>query len=103
MSDQQKAYEDMSIEQVLDLIDSGEITAQEVLDHEMQGKKRKTLISVLEKMIPPPEEIDESVSVVFLQNTKHNKTFYQAGQKAEVPAEDYEVLLAAKVIRPREE
>lgn len=106
MSDQQQqnAFEDLSIDQVLELIENGEVTAEEALDIEMQGKNRKTLIGILEKMLTPdPPEEPETVKVIFVRNTKHNRTRYQAGQKVEVSKEDYDVLLAAKVIRLPEE
>src|SRR5690606_32121515 len=106
MSDQQQtiAFDDLSIDQVLELIENGEVTAEEALDIEMQGKNRKTLILALEKMIEPdPPEEPETVKVIFVRNTKHNRTLYQVGQKDEVSKEDYDALLAAKVIRLPEE
>lgn len=104
----QKDMESMSADEVLGLIETGDLSAQEALDIERQGKNRKTLIGVLEKLIQPPEssnkhEQSELVKVVFLVNTKHNKTLYQAEQKEEVSKEDCETLLAANVIRLREE
>ncbi|WP_220084714.1 hypothetical protein, partial [Paenibacillus dendritiformis] len=52
---------------------------------------------------PKQHEEVEKIKVSFIANTKHNDTCYTYGQKAEVTAEDYGVLLAAKVIQPPEE
>ncbi|MGG1597619.1 hypothetical protein [Paenibacillus naphthalenovorans] len=107
MPDEQNSFENLSIDDVVGLIENGEITAEEALEIEKKGKQRKTLIGILEKMLPDPEALGEqrleTVKVVFVANTKHNKTLYRKGEKAKVSPEDYEVLLAAKVIASEEE
>lgn len=119
MPEQLNDLEGLSIEEVLQLVESGDLTAAVALELEQQGKNRKTLIAQLEKLLEPnepekqedekpsstpsPQPSPETVRVVFVKNTKHNKTLYKAGQRADVSQEDYDILLAAKTIRPVEE
>lgn len=66
----------------------------------MQGKSRKTLIETLEKMIESESSKEpETVKVVFVRNTKHNRKIFQAGQQVELSKEDFDVLTEAKVIQ----
>lgn len=100
MKAQQNAFEDMSIEQVLSLIENGDFTPEQAIDIEMQGKSRKTLIETLEKMIESESSKEpETVKVVFVRNTKHNRKIFQAGQQVELSKEDFDVLTEAKVIQ----
>jgi mannose/fructose/N-acetylgalactosamine-specific phosphotransferase system component IIB len=108
MSEQQQInLENMSVDEVLELIENGEITPEEALKIEAEGKNRKTLVGTLDKMIESTnmseQEKPVKVKGVIVANVKHNKDRYQAGQRVELPQEDYDVLLAAKVIRPIEE
>ncbi|RXZ77257.1 hypothetical protein EBB07_33840 [Paenibacillaceae bacterium] len=47
-----------------------------------------------------PEPEPELVKAVVIANCKHNRDRFTVGQRIEVSAEDYKVLLEAKVIRP---
>lgn len=116
MDEQSNILNGLSIEGVLLKVESGEITPDAALEAEKQGQNRKTLIAQLERMVE--QQSDESqgseqtpdapatndeqgiTKAVFLKNVKHNKTLYKTGQKVELSQEDYEILLAANVIRP---
>lgn len=93
------SFEDLTIDEVTELVSSGRITALEALEAEKQGKNRSTLISALEKLVKPPETQSKTVKVVFTANTKHNSKRYVFGQTAEVFLEDFDILQAAKVIK----
>lgn len=106
MSDQQNnPFEDKSIEEVLELIENGDLTPAQALEIEIEGKNRKTLIATLEKMLESSQEEKQAdmVKGVIIKNVKHNTTRYQIGQKEEFSKEDFEILLATKAIRPLEE
>lgn len=92
-------FEALSIEEVMKKIEDGEFAADEALELEKQGKNRKTLVGILEKMIETPN-LPETVKAVFVENTKFNRTLYVAEQVEEFSKEDFDILLAAKVIRP---
>lgn len=104
MSEQQNnPFEDKSIEEVLELIENGDLTPAQALEIEIEGKNRKTLIATLEKMLESSPKQADMVKGVIVKNVKHNTTRYQIGQKEEFSKEDFEILLAAKAIRPLEE
>jgi hypothetical protein len=110
MSDEQKTFENMSIDEVMTLIENEEITAQEALEIERQGKNRKTLIGLLEKMLGDPgkdpandesksEPKPEKMKVKLLKNIKYNKDRYKIGEEIEIDSKDEEAFVKAGIIK----
>lgn len=98
---EQKAFEDLSIEEVLALVESGEYTPEQALDIERQGKGRKTLIAALQKMVIPDDPVTEDQNeskVRLLKNIKYKRKWYSIGQEIEVDDKVREAFVKAGII-----
>lgn len=101
-------FDERSIQEVVELVERGEITAQEALETEKQGKNRKTLLNILEKMIGTTDhETDDSkkqnqenqkLSVTLLKNIKYKRKWYKIGDEIEIDSGDREAFIRAEII-----
>lgn len=100
----EESYKKLNVDEVLEAIQKGEISAEQALDYELVGKKRKTLLDALKEMIEPsaddtPELETRSHEVTFNQNIKFGKNRFKRGEETKVSAEEYSDLLKAGVIQ----
>lgn len=86
--------------------DETAVTEQEQIKGETaateQGENSSDEAAASEQQPPAPPEQPEPpvmVSVVCLTNIKHDKDFYQAGQRVDLPEEVFAALQRAKAVR----
>lgn len=107
-------YKNLTVEEVLEAVRNGEISAEEVLEIEKQGKARRTLVEALEEIIsgkstddefqePPQDQTLEDpeetlITVEFNKNVKLGTDLFKTGDKIDVNEGLYETLVNAKVI-----
>lgn len=102
---------DLNVDEVLELVNSGEVSVEDALTHEKNDKNRATLISKLESMTPAPteneqesgsdtqegtEEVEDKVKL--LKNIKYKGERYKVGQEIEVTAKDKKSFADAGII-----
>ncbi|HZG16960.1 MAG TPA: hypothetical protein VE710_18370 [Candidatus Bathyarchaeia archaeon] len=100
-----KSLDDMSVEEVLEMVESGACTAAEALELEKQGKNRKTLVNALEKLVvdsggeSATDGLKESkAKVTLLKYVKYKGIWYNIGQEIEVEEKDLQSFAKAGII-----
>lgn len=101
--EEQKSFENLSIDEVMCLVSSGQVTPEEAIEIEAQGKNRKTLIGALGKLIgddneKTEEQKPETNKVNLLQNIKYKGERYQIGEEIEIDPKDRESFIKAGII-----
>jgi len=107
-------YKNLTVDEVLEAVENGAISAEQALEYEKQGKARKTLVEALEELVNAnqstgdetlepssetiPEEEQSFITVKLIENVKLGRDLYKAGDKLGVDEEVYETLIKAKVI-----
>ncbi|MGG4449646.1 hypothetical protein [Brevibacillus porteri] len=101
-------FDEQSIQEVVELVERGEITAKEALEIEKQGKNRKTLLNILERMIETTDrdsddsekqnQENQKLSVTLLKNIKYKRKWHKIGDEIEIDAGDRESLIRAEII-----
>lgn len=100
-----KSFKELTVDQVLKMVHSGEMTAEGALEIEKQEKNRTTLIKELTEMIntngnnTKQEEKSHSdkVKVTFIQNVKFDNERYKIGQQIEVEEQTAKYFVAVGV------
>lgn len=110
-----------TIEQVLEAVEKGDLTAEEALENEKAGKNRSTLIEQLESMISDEPDLEDETEadedkeqneeqeqkkkrkpkkarVKLLKNIKYNTSRYKIGEEIEIDAGDKESFIKAGII-----
>lgn len=119
MEQTQNAFADLTVEQVLELVNAGEYTPEEAVEIEKQGKNRSTLIAELEKLSQPPNgdpgdggdgsapasepekqkpKKARKEKVKLLKNIKYNRQRYKIGQEIEIDPSEREAFVKAEII-----
>lgn len=99
-------YKNYTVEEVLEAVHNGEITAEEALALENKGKARKTLVEALEELNnasqtsdgDTPEVEQVKVPVKLIANIKLGSGLFKAGDKLEVDEDVYEALVKVKAV-----
>ncbi|HWL13441.1 MAG TPA: hypothetical protein VNQ57_10665 [Ureibacillus sp.] len=104
-------YKSLNVDEVLLAVRNEQISAEEALLFEKEGKARKSLIEALNVLVNPDEEKgtneesieDEQehpafVTVKFIANVKIGPNLHKVGKKLEVTQEDYDTFVKAGVI-----
>lgn len=103
-------YKSLNVEEVLEAVQNGDISAKEALELEKLGKNRKTLVEALEELTvdneesqeptqdETPEEEPELITVKLIENVKLGTDLFKAGDKLGVDEKVYETLVKSKVI-----
>ncbi|QVY60938.1 hypothetical protein [Cytobacillus gottheilii] len=104
----EEQYNSLNVNEVLEVVQKAEITAEEALAYESQGKKRKTLLDALNDILESNNELNDSndnsedkpklTVVSFNKNVKFGTVRYKKGEKTEVTEEDYDYLLKGGLI-----
>lgn len=119
-----ESFENMTVEQVLELVSAGKYSAEEAISVEEQGKNRVTLINTLKDMLPDPDaeqaepeqrktgeqeqepEVSEaeqeepkSCVVTIYKNIKYNRRRYKIGEKIEIDVKDRDNFVKAGIIK----
>lgn len=91
--------ENMTVEEVLERVENGDITAEEALQAEQQGKNRKQLVKALQKLVGVEGDGETSkVTVFLLKNIKYNKERFKAGEEIEIAQKDVESFVKNGII-----
>lgn len=105
-------FEKFKVEEVLELVNSGEITAKKAIELEKQGKNRTTLIKELTELLEnkdesPEEEsneqhdekiVSDSKKITLVKNIKYNGQRYKVRQEIEINSNDVESFIKLGVI-----
>lgn len=103
MVSEQKTFEQLGVEEVLELVKSGQMTAQEAIEIEQKGKNRKTLVGALVKMLESDESENEDQQtetnkVRLLKNIKYKRQWHYIGEEIEIEADDRKAFVKAGII-----
>jgi len=109
-------YKNLNVDEVLQAVRDEQISAEEALLYEKEGKRRKSLIEALEALVNPNDSMEDDkqngqheqpkqrlVLVKFVANAKVGPNLYKVGNKLEVTHEDYEAFVKAGVITKEDE
>lgn len=99
-----KSLADLSVEEVLEMVESGVCTPAEALELEKQGKNRKTLVNALEKMVGTADTQENGVEsqktmVTLIKNIKHHNKRYKIGEQIEIEEMDFDSFVKAGIIK----
>lgn len=107
MSDKSTLAE-LNVQEVLELVENGEYTPEEAIEIEQSGKRRRTIIETLEKLIDEQNESQDEIEVdpqakqkekvVLLKNIKYNTDRFKIGEEIEVDLEDMASFIKAGII-----
>lgn len=104
-------FENLKVEEVLELVANGEITAEEAIEIEKQGKNRTTLIKELTELLN--DDVDSSdvadneqegdtsaerTIVTLNKNIKYNGQRFKVGEQIEINSNDVESFIKLGVI-----
>jgi len=120
-------YEDLTVNEVHELVESGDLSAKDALGNEIDTKKRTTLIERLQQMMVdnagdglaiPDDVVEEdqeetkeveeeentqetggSVSCVLLKNIKYQGQRFKIGQTISIDANEVDAFVKAKIIK----
>lgn len=102
------SFDNLNVQEVLELVESGKYTPEEAIEIERQGKGRRTLIEALERLKissqddASQESADKSkakkITVTLLKNIKYKGQRYKIGETIEINEEYYDRFIAAKII-----
>jgi len=99
-------FKSLTVDEVLLAVQNGDISAEEALAIENQGKGRKTLIEALGALTDyssinekDSETVDQqSITIKFIENVKVGTSLFKAGEELEVTEKQLDEFVKAKVI-----
>lgn len=106
-----ESLDQYTVEEVLQKVEDGELSAEKALELENAGKARTTLVAQLKSMIEesseddaeseanPTEAPQNKTKVKLIKNIKYNDRRYKNGEEIEIVPEDVELLIKVGAVR----
>lgn len=99
-----------TVEEVLRMVEDGELSAEQAFELESAGKARRTLLTQLKSMIESIPDVESEgeqespqqerrIKVTLLKNIKYNRDRYKIGQEIEIDPKDVEPFIKAGIIK----
>lgn len=101
-----QSFDHLNADDVLGLVESGKVTAEDAISIEQQGKNRKTLVSALEKLITKPHDSEDKNNngsekepkVTLQKNIKYLGKWHFIGDEIKIDEKDYDAFVKAGII-----